>query len=86
MSALMRLIHPSPARGYRWFFTFLGIVTGGAIIVGTINAGQMETKDLPILIFPAAIFVAAVWFLYLGLVADDGRVLRVVSVLQRWGR
>ena len=84
---MKRLLEDSPARGYRWLFTFLGALISVAIVVGTVGAfDQMTAKDMPILLVPGALLLGAVWMIYIGLLADDERVLRISALFARWGR
>ncbi len=76
----------SPIRGWRWLFTFFGVVLSGAIVYVLIDWPRpIAEMDVPILIFPALLLVVGAFLLYIGAFAKDEQLMRFHRAIQRWG-
>lgn len=69
----------SPLRGFRWLFTTLAVLVVVAFAMGT--SSEAEPVSPLVLLVPAVVVVA---FGYLGLVASDAFLSKLVAFSQRY--
>jgi hypothetical protein len=82
---MRRLLEYSPVRGFRWLFTFAGVLFVSLCTIAIFEMSQEVTgKDIVALAFPTPFFVVGAASFYIGVFAEDSRVSRVVNFLRGW--
>lgn len=85
LDIMIKRLLTSPQRAFRWFFTFMAALLSVVLVVSPITSGLEGTVGeyavLAIIFGPCIVGLA-----YLGLIADDLRLSRVVNLMTRLSR
>ena len=73
----------SPMRGWRWLYTFLGIMTAAAAC--HVFLSWPASGDYVMLVFPTILLAAGLALLFVGTIVNDVALIRFNNFLQRWG-
>ena len=81
---MRRFLKNSPVRGWRCLYTFLGLLVSATAIYVLIDWPLVPPKDMPMLVFQTILLVSGLALLYLGVLANDERIVRFTEAIRRW--
>ncbi|TMH28369.1 MAG: hypothetical protein E6H66_21810 [Betaproteobacteria bacterium] len=75
----------SPMRGWRWLYSFFGLLMAGLAAYVFLTWPYDVSIDLVMLVFPTLLLAAGTGLLYVGSVLNDERLAAFSRFVQRWG-